>query len=79
MDVLWPKGLPSIAASGLRSALGSVGGGGAASVLVLADNGSGTGLYLVTDDGDGAVAAGEVRLLAIFDGALLTGDDVGSG
>lgn len=61
----------------VRSALGSLTNSGrGADVLVLANDGTNTGLYMVVDtNGDGTIAATEIRLLGLFSGAALgTGD-----
>lgn len=60
-----------------RAALGTVATDGTArNALVLTTAGSGSGLYFVSDDGDGRIAAAEVRLLARFSGTALAATDV---
>ena len=60
----------------VRAGLGTVGGGVAASFLVMGTDGNATGLYAVSENGDGTVAASEIRLLCRFDSSLLTGSNV---
>jgi hypothetical protein len=52
----------------VRSAIGALQNSTAdGDVLVLANNSTNSGMYLVIDsDGDGQIAAGEIRLLGIF-------------
>jgi len=60
----------------LRTALGSVATSGtAASALILANDGTNSGLYLISDNGDGQIAAGEVRMLSRFDYSMLSVGD----
>ena len=73
---------PSVALTGsdfadVRTAIGAITNPAGATILVTASNGPDVGAYLVTDtDRDGAVAAGEIRLLALFRSvtALAAGD-----
>ncbi|WP_211099164.1 hypothetical protein, partial [Azospirillum sp. TSH64] len=51
-----------------------------AGMLVLANNGSSSGLYQVVDtNGDGQVAATEVRLLSVYNSTVLSLSDVNLG
>ena len=57
----------------LRAALGTVATAGTArSFAVLATTASDSGLYVVSDDGNGTVDPSEIRMLARFNGAVLT-------
>lgn len=59
-----------------RTALGSVATDGAArSALVVGADGANSALYLVSDNGDGAIGASEVRLLAHFNSAVIGGNN----
>jgi Ca2+-binding RTX toxin-like protein len=64
-----------------RSALGTLTNSSAgASTLVLANNGTSSGLYQVVDtNGDGQVAATEVRLLGVYNGTVLSLSDINLG
>ena len=64
-----------------RNALGTLTNSSAgASTLVLANNGTSSGLYQVVDtNGDGQVAASEVRLLGVYNSTVLSLSDINLG